>query len=56
MNHPSTPVNLWRWFDPRNRTASGWGFILNRLTALGLTLYLFVHLIALGNLARGEQA
>lgn len=48
--------NLFLWFDPRHRTISTWGFILNRITALGLTLYLFIHLIALGNLARGAEA
>lgn len=54
-NRPSAH-NIIFWFDPRNRTVSTWGFILNRITALGLTLYLFIHLIALGNLARGSEA
>jgi succinate dehydrogenase / fumarate reductase cytochrome b subunit len=45
-----------KWFDPRWRTINFWGFILNRVTALGLTLYLFLHLIMLGNLAKGEEA
>ncbi len=32
------------------------GFILNRVTALGLTLYLFLHLGVLSQLAQGPQA
>lgn len=55
-NNSSSPVNFWRWFDPRNRSVSTWGFILNRITALGLTFYLFLHLIVLGKLAQGEAA
>jgi succinate dehydrogenase / fumarate reductase, cytochrome b subunit len=56
MKHPSNPTQFWRWFDPRNRSLSTWGFILNRVTALGLTLYLFVHLIVLSKLAQGPEA
>lgn len=54
-NHP-TPANFWRWFDPRNRQIGYWAFILNRITALGLTLYLTMHLLALGQLAVGAAA
>lgn len=54
-NHPS-PINFWRWFDPRYRQIGTWGFILNRITALGLTLYLGLHLIALSQLAQGPEA
>ncbi len=49
-------ANLARWFDPRGRKAGTWAFILNRVTALGLTLYLYLHLIVLGKLAQGPQA
>lgn len=56
MHHPSRPVQFWRWFDPRYRSLSTWGFILNRITALGLTLYLFLHLVILGKLAQGPEA
>ena len=51
-NHPA-PANFWRWFDPRNRQIGTWAFILNRITALGLTLYLLMHLVALSQLAQG---
>lgn len=56
MQNNPTPMNFWRWFDPRSRSAGTWAFILNRITALGLTLYLFLHLIVLGKLAQGPQA
>ncbi len=56
MRNASSPINLPRWFDPRNRTVNTWAFILNRITALGLTLYLFIHLVVLGQLAQGPQA
>jgi succinate dehydrogenase / fumarate reductase cytochrome b subunit len=53
-NEPGSS-NFWKWFDPRGRDIGSWAFILNRLTALGLTLYLFLHLIILGQLALGAQ-
>ncbi|HEY9087374.1 MAG TPA: succinate dehydrogenase, cytochrome b556 subunit [Anaerolineaceae bacterium] len=56
MKNASSPQNFLRWFDPRYRQIGTWGFILNRVTALGLTLYLFMHLIALGQLAKGAAA
>mgnify|MGYP001179575338 FL=1 len=56
MKNSSTPQNFPRWFDPRNRHLGTLAFILNRITALGLTLYLFLHLIVLGTLARGPEA
>lgn len=48
--------NFWRWFDPRGRDVGTWAFILNRVTALGLTFYLFLHLIVLSQLAMGPDA
>jgi len=56
MHNTSSAGNFWRWFDPRNRSLSTWAFILNRVTAIGLTLYLFLHLVMLGKLAQGEAA
>lgn len=56
MRNAPSPINAWRWFDPRSRSVGTWGFILNRITALGLTLYLFIHLIVLGQLAQGPDA
>jgi succinate dehydrogenase / fumarate reductase, cytochrome b subunit len=47
--------NLWKWFDPRGRDVGTWAFILNRITGLGLTFYLFLHLIVLSQLAKGAE-
>ena len=54
-NLPS-PGQFWKWFNPLGRQLGFPGFSLNRITALGLTLYLFLHLIMLGQLAGGPQA
>ena len=53
---PNVFARILRWFDPRGRALSDYAFMLNRITALGLTLYLFMHLIVLGQLARGPEA
>jgi succinate dehydrogenase / fumarate reductase cytochrome b subunit len=50
------PRQLLAWFDPRWRDIGTWAFILNRLSGIGLTVYLFLHLIVLGTLARGPEA
>ncbi len=47
---------LRRWFDPRGRNLSLVGFILFRLSGLGLTLYLALHFVMLTNLVAGPQA
>jgi succinate dehydrogenase / fumarate reductase cytochrome b subunit len=51
-----TSSNWWKWFDFRARDVGTWAFILNRISALGLTIYLFLHMIVLGRLAQGPQA
>lgn len=56
MNNSPSSAHFWRWFDPRNRQMGTWAYILNRITGLGLTLYLVLHLIALSQLAQGPQA
>jgi succinate dehydrogenase / fumarate reductase cytochrome b subunit len=56
MNNIPAPINAPRWFDPRARQVGFWAFILNRLSALGLTFYLGLHLIVLNKLAQGAQA
>jgi succinate dehydrogenase / fumarate reductase cytochrome b subunit len=53
-NSPS-PIRFWTWFDPIGRQAGGWAYILHRVTALGLTFYLYLHLIVLGQLAKGPE-
>jgi succinate dehydrogenase / fumarate reductase cytochrome b subunit len=51
-----TLLNILRWFDPRSRQIGTFAFIVNRISAIGLTVYLFLHLVVLGNLARGPEA
>jgi len=54
-NQPSAG-KFWSWFNPLGRQTGGWAFILNRITALGLTFYLFLHLIVLSLLAQGPDS
>jgi succinate dehydrogenase / fumarate reductase, cytochrome b subunit len=55
-NPPQKPSHAWKWFDPRGREPGSWAFILNRLSALGLTFYLYLHLFTLRKLAQGPEA
>lgn len=50
-----TPSPLRTWFDVRRGRLGSWAFALNRLTGLGLTLYLFLHLAVLSQLAAGPE-
>jgi succinate dehydrogenase / fumarate reductase cytochrome b subunit len=54
-NEPSAR-RFWSWFLPFRRDLGSWAFALNRITAIGLTIYLFLHLGVLGLLARGPGA
>jgi len=54
-NQPSAR-RFWSWFIPIRRDIGSWAFALNRITAIGLTIYLFLHLIILGKLAQGPGA
>ena len=54
-NQPSAG-KFWSWFIPVGRQIGGWAFALNRVTAIGLTIYLFLHLLILGKLAKGPGA
>jgi succinate dehydrogenase / fumarate reductase, cytochrome b subunit len=56
MKDFSSPRNAPRWFDPRARQIGSWGFTFNRLTALGLTFYLGLHLMVLNKLTQGQKA
>jgi succinate dehydrogenase / fumarate reductase cytochrome b subunit len=55
-SNESKSKNLFSWFSPVGRKTGSWAFILSRITALGLTLYLFMHLLVLGQLAQGPGA
>ena len=54
-NNEPSPKKFLNWFNPVGRETSGWAFILNRVTALGLTFYLYLHLVVLGQLAKGPE-
>lgn len=54
-NQPSARKFM-TWFLPFRRAIGSWAFALNRVTAIGLTVYLFLHLIVLGRLAQGPGA
>ena len=41
------------WVDVRGRRLGGYAFILNRITGLGVLLYLYLHLVVLSMLAAG---
>lgn len=43
------------WFDVGGRKTGTWAFALNRLTGLGLMLYLMLHLGVLSLLLLGEE-
>ncbi len=55
QNNQPSPVKFWMWFNPVGRQTGGWAFLVNRITALGLTFYLFLHLAILGLLAQGPN-
>jgi len=42
-----------RWFDVRRRKLGMWAYALNRITAIGLVVYLYLHLAVLSLLLRG---
>jgi succinate dehydrogenase / fumarate reductase cytochrome b subunit len=54
-NQPSAR-RFWAWFTPLRRDIGSWAFALHRITAIGLTAYLILHLAVLGLLARGPGA
>jgi succinate dehydrogenase / fumarate reductase, cytochrome b subunit len=54
-NQPSAR-RFWSWFIPFRRAIGSWAFALNRITAIGLTVYLFLHLYVLGRFAQGPGA
>lgn len=44
------------WFDPRGRALGSFAFTANRITGLGLVLYLYLHLAVLSQLLAGRDA
>ncbi len=45
-----------QWGDVRNRHLGMWAYVLNRLSGIGLVVYLFLHLGVLSMLAIGPAA
>jgi succinate dehydrogenase cytochrome b subunit len=44
-----------RWFDIRRRKLGMWAYALNRITGIGLVVYLYLHLVVLFLLTRGPS-
>ncbi len=42
-----------RWFDLRRRRMGMWAYALNRITGIGLVVYLYLHLVILSQLLGG---
>jgi len=45
-----------RWFDVRRRRLGMWAYAINRITGIGLVVYLYLHLAVLSLLSRGPTA
>ena len=45
-----------QWFNVRGKGVGFWAYVVMRLSALGLVLYLFLHLVILSQLAIGPAA
>jgi succinate dehydrogenase / fumarate reductase, cytochrome b subunit len=45
-----------QWFDVRGKGVGFWAYVVMRLSAAGLVLYLFLHLVILSQLASGPAA
>jgi succinate dehydrogenase / fumarate reductase, cytochrome b subunit len=55
LNYPKVR-RVARWFDLRRRKLGMWAYVLNRLTGIGLVVYLYLHLGVLTLLARGQSS
>jgi succinate dehydrogenase cytochrome b subunit len=44
------------WFNLKGKRAGFWAYVVMRLSAVGLVLYLFLHLVILSQLAMGPAA
>ncbi len=44
------------WFNLRGKRVGFWAYVVMRLSAIGLVLYLFLHLVILSLLAQGPAA
>lgn len=55
MERPANPQfrSAVRWFDVRKRKMGMWAYVLNRITGIGLVVYLYLHLVVLSMLTGG---
>ena len=44
------------WFNLKGKRVGFWAYVVMRLSAIGLVLYLFLHLVILSQLAQGPAA
>ena len=44
------------WADVRGRGLGMWAYVLNRVTGIGLVVYLYIHLVVLSMLTGGPAA
>ncbi len=51
-----SPSQAAQWLNFPRRQVGMWAFVMNRLSALGLVVYLFLHLYMLRQLAQGPSA
>lgn len=52
LKHPRV-LSAGRWFDVRKRKMGMWAYALNRITGIGLVVYLYLHLAVLSLLTHG---
>ena len=53
---PSLGQRVFNWFSPRGHGLGMLAFALNRITGIGLVLYLAMHLVVLSLLIGGEES
>ncbi len=44
------------WFNLKGKRVGFWAYVVMRLSAIGLVLYLFLHLVVISQLAQGPAA
>ena len=50
------PSRAGAWLDVRRRKLGMWAYVLNRITGIGLVVYLYLHLVVLSLLLGGPAA
>jgi succinate dehydrogenase / fumarate reductase, cytochrome b subunit len=55
LKHPKV-LSAGSWFDVRKRKVGMWAYALNRITGIGLVVYLYLHLAVLSLLTHGSDS